>query len=265
MLKIKNLIKPKTIEEAYELYSTKKSSKLIGGGAFLRLGKKELQNGIDLYGLNLNYINDFDTHVEIGSMTTLRDIETSLVLKNNFSGILPMSVENIVGVQFRNIATIGATVASKYGFSDPLTALLCLDTYLVFHNMGEIALNDYINLDKIPRDILVKIIIKKTTQVASFQMMRHSPSDYAMLNCSLGFDGTNYKLCIGARPQRAKIGDKTSKSLSNGDNIDVALSFILDDFHFGTNIRASGEYREHLATVLSKRAYLEVNKNANNC
>ncbi len=257
MLKIKTLITPKTIEEAYEIYSTKKTSRLIAGGAFLRLGKRQLQTGIDLYSLGLNFITEDDNTVEIGSMTTLREIETSEILKNNFSGILPKSVESIVGIQFRNIATIGGSVSAKYGFSDPLTALLALDTTLVFHDLGEISLNDYINLEKIPRDILIKICVKKSIQKASYQMMRHSPSDFPILTCALSFDGDNYKLCLGARPQRAKIGLETSKALKNQD-IEKALENITIDFHFGTNIRGTGEYREHLATVLSKRAFMEV-------
>lgn len=258
MVKIKKIVRPKTIEEAYELFSTKKSTRIIGGGTFLRLSNATILTGIDLDLLNLNYINEDNNIVEIGAMTTLRDIETSDVLIKNFSSILPKCVSNIVGVQFRNIATIGGSAYSKAGFSDVLTALLCLNTTLVFHNMGEISLEDYLKSNKKPRDILLKLIIKKDIQNASYQMVRNSKSDFPIINVSASKINNTYKIAIGARPNRATLCYNTMKKLSNGEPIERLTSTLLDEIKFGDDLRAGKEYRELVAKTLVKRALTQL-------
>ena len=39
------------------------------------------------------------------------------------------SLRHIVGVQFRNCATIGGSIWGRYGFSDVLTMFLAMDTW----------------------------------------------------------------------------------------------------------------------------------------
>lgn len=263
MLKIKHIVKPNDLEEAYDILISKNKSKIIGGGAYLRLSRLNLATAIDIDSLNLNFVNDTKEYIEIGSMTTLRTLEIHKAFIENFNGIISKCVKNIVGIQLRNIATIGGTVYSRYGFSDVITALLSLNTTLVFYNLGEISLEDYLKLEKLPRDILLKIKIKKENRKASFQAMRNSPSDYAILNCALSFDGKNYKVVIGASPYKATLALKTMKLLNNGENIDTALDYLLDDIKCGSNLRGSKEYREHLSKVLVKRAYEEVFENDN--
>lgn len=258
MAKIKNIVRPKNIDEAYELYISKKSTRLIGGGAFTRLSKATILTGIDLDVLDLNYIKETQELIEIGAMTTLREIETSSLLIKNFSGILPKSVLNIVGVQFRNIATIGASVAARYSFSDIITALLCLNTTLIFHNLGEVSLEEYLKLSVKPRDILIKLIIKKDIQKASYQMIRNSESDFPILNVSVSQLNNDYKICFGARPNRATFAYNTMQRLSKGESIESLTDCLLDEIEFNNDLRASEEYRKLIAPVLVKRALEEV-------
>lgn len=263
MLKIKHIVKPNDLEEAYGILISKNKSKIIGGGAYLRLSRLNLATAIDIDSLNLNFVNDTKEYIEIGSMTTLRTLETNKIFIDNFNGVVSNCVKNIVGVQLRNIATIGGTVYSRYGFSDVITTLLVLDTSLVFYNLGEISLVDYLKLEKLPRDILLKIKIKKENRKASFQAMRNSPSDYAILNCALSFDGKHYKIVVGASPYKATLALKSMELLNKGEDIDTATNFLFEDIKCGSNLRGSKEYREHLSTVLVKRAYLEVIENGN--
>ena len=61
-------------------------------------------------------------------MCTLRQLETNTDLNRYFDGLMREMVRHIVGVQFRNGATVGGSLYGRYGFSDVLTALLVLDT-----------------------------------------------------------------------------------------------------------------------------------------
>lgn len=127
---------------------------------------------IDLSSLSLDYIKEEGEYIHIGAMVSFREIETNPIILNLFDGILSKSVESIIGVQFRNNVTVGATVFSKYGFSDLIPALLSLDTVVVLFNGGEISLEEYLSTEGKTRDILVEIKIRKAAGKGAFQSIR---------------------------------------------------------------------------------------------
>ncbi|WZL71673.1 FAD binding domain-containing protein [Clostridiaceae bacterium 35-E11] len=261
MFTIKDYVLPKTLEEAYHLLKSKRNNVILGGCAFLRMGSKKIQTAIDLSELNLDFIREEDETIEIGAMTTFRSIETSSFLRNSFNGILSKAVEDIVGVQLRNIVTVGGTVYSRYGFSDFITALLSLDTYVVLYDKGKITLEEFLEKGA-ENDILIKIVIQKTSRKAVFQSMRNSKSDYAILNTAVSKKDNEWKIVVGARPQRAKIAVEASrylmKSQLNKANIQHAAKLAADELAFGSNMRGSSEYRQLICKALITRAITEV-------
>ena len=86
MFTLMELVQPASIDEAYEILMKRKNNQIIGGSAFLRMGKKRIGTGIDLSNLNLNTIEENEDYIEIEAMTTLRDMEVSPIL-NNYSNI----------------------------------------------------------------------------------------------------------------------------------------------------------------------------------
>ena len=246
MFTVMDIVQPDTVEEAYSILNKRKTNQVIGGSAFLRMGKKRIGTGIELSKLNLDYIKEYEDYVEIGSMTTFRTLETSSIIKNNFGRIIEDSVKNIIGVQFRNVVTVGATVFSKYGFSDLIVALLSLDTEVELYNIGRISLEEFLNRDY-EKDLLIKIYIKKTNKNASYKSLRNAKSDYPILNVSVSKHMEQFKLCVGARPQKATIAKQASEFLSNNEineiNIDKAVEIASEELTFGSNMRASREYR----------------------
>ncbi|MGL5559264.1 MAG: FAD binding domain-containing protein [Paraclostridium dentum] len=262
MFTLTDIVQPNTLEEAYSILTKRKNNQILGGTAFLRMGKKRIGTGIELSNLNLDYIKEDDNFIEIGAMTTLRSLETSDIIKNNFK-ILTDSVRDIIGVQFRNVVTVGGSVFSKYGFSDLIVALLCLDTEVETFKGGRIGLDEFLNKNY-EKDILTKIYINKNNKNAVYKSMRNAKSDYPILNVSVSKLDNEFKICIGARPQRAKVAIEASQFLSNNqlndENIEKAIDLIKNDIEFGTNMRASKEYREEISKVLVKRAIMEVTK-----
>ncbi|MBY2259399.1 FAD binding domain-containing protein, partial [Clostridioides difficile] len=97
MFTVMDIVQPDTVEEAYSILNKRKTNQVIGGSAFLRMGKKRIGTGIELSKLNLDYIKEYEDYVEIGSMTTFRTLETSSIIKNNFGRIIEDSVKNIIG------------------------------------------------------------------------------------------------------------------------------------------------------------------------
>lgn len=261
MFTLTDIVQPTTIEEAYAILTKRKNNQIIGGSAFLRMGKKRIGTGIELSNLNLDYIKEDEYYVEIGAMTTFRELETSDIIKNNFGYVLNHSVRDIIGVQFRSVVTVGATVFSKYGFSDLIIALLCLDTEIETFGEGRMTLDEFLNKGH-EKDLLTKIYIKKNNKKASYKALRNAKSDYPIVNVAVSKLDNTFKICIGARPQVAKEAKNASEFLSNNnitnENIDKAVQIAVDELNFGTNMKASKEYRYAMAKVLIKRAIMEV-------
>lgn len=267
MFTLLDIVQPESIDEAYHILTKRKNNLVIGGSAFLRMSNKRIGTGIELSKLNLNYINENKDYIEIGAMTTFRDIENSPILKNYFNGILPKSVKDIIGIQFRNVVTVGASVFSKYGFSDLLTALLSLDTEVELYKGGKMSLQSFLE-KPYEKDILTKILIKKNNRKSIYNSMRNSASDYPILNIAVSKLDDDWKIVLGARPQRATIALNASKLMSS-EELNGELSYELiekvakvacEELSFGSNMRASKDYRMAIANVLVKRGIMEVSK-----
>ena len=251
MFTLMELVQPQSLEEAYEILMKRKNNIVIGGSAFLRMGEKRIGTGIDLSNLNLNLIEE----------TTLRDLEVSPILNKYFNGVIGNCVKDIIGVQFRNVVTVGASVFSKYGFSDLIVALLSLDTEVELYKGGRVKLEEFLN-QKHEKDILVKVHIKKNNSKSIYKCMRNSRSDYPILNLAISKDDNNFKICVGARPQRATIAKEASEFISNNilneENILKASEIACEELVFGSNMRASKEYRKAICKSLVKSALMEV-------
>ena len=261
MFTLMELVQPQSLEEAYEILMKRKNNIVIGGSAFLRMGEKRIGTGIDLSNLNLNLIEETSDYIKIGAMTTLRDLEVSPILNKYFNGVIGNCVKDIIGVQFRNVVTVGASVFSKYGFSDLIVALLSLDTEVELYKGGRVKLEEFLN-QKYEKDILVKVNIKKNNSKSIYKCMRNSRSDYPILNLAISKDDNNFKICVGARPQRATIAKEASEFISNNilneENILKASEIACEELVFGSNMRASKEYRKAICKSLVKSALMEV-------
>jgi CO/xanthine dehydrogenase FAD-binding subunit len=261
MFTLVNLVAPDTIEEAYRVLIERRNNAVLGGCAFLRMGSQRIGTGVDLSRLNLNYIKETDDSIEIGAMTTFRAVETSPLLLEYFGGILPAAVRNIIGVQFRNLVVVGASVYARYGFSDLLTALLVLDTEVELYKGGRLSLETFLT-KPYEKDILTRVFIHKSKRAAAYQNLRNSASDYPILNVAVAQLDEQWKIAVGARPLRAAIAHKASAELSKIDiskeTIERAAQLAAEELIFGTNRRGTAEYRQAMCQVLVKRAIREV-------
>lgn len=261
MFTIQELVQPDSLDEAFKILAQKKNNTILGGCAFLKMGSKRIGTAIDLSHLGLGYIVEQDSFIQIGAMTSLRDIEMNSLLKESFNGILPKSVRNIIGVQFRNGVTVGGSVYAKYGFSDLITALLGLDTEVELYNNGRMPLADFLD-SSCEKDLLVKLWIKKNKRLASYQSFRNSASDYPILNVAVSELDDRWTIAVGARPRRAAIAKSASAALFNENltdrEIGHAAQMVTKELSFGTNTRGTADYRRALCQVLVKRGIGEV-------
>lgn len=259
MITIKEYKAPNTLAEAYELLISKNSNEILGGCGFLKMKSKTIRMGIDLINLNLDYITEDDGNIRIGATTTLRQIEINPILKKYCNGILSDCVKSIVGVQFRNSAQIGASVFSKYGFSDILPVLLVMDAKVKLYDSGILEIDEFLMSDY-KKDILSEIIIPIKSGKGAFESIRRSSGDFSILNGAV-YIGENKecKIAIGARPGKAKLAKLASKAFKEGKNIEEVAKIAKEELSFGTNIKGSEEYRRDLCetfiTNMIERVY----------
>lgn len=99
-------VRAESLEEAYGLYQ-KKNNFVLGGMLWLKMRKRSFGTAIDLSDLGLDQIEEDEKEFRIGAYVSLRELETNEALNTYTKGAFAESVKHIVGVQFRNVATVG--------------------------------------------------------------------------------------------------------------------------------------------------------------
>ena len=258
MLTIKNYVKAESLQEAYELNQSR-SSRIKGGMMWMRLSNAKIQTMIDISGLGLDQIEETEKTFKIGCMCTLRDLEMHEGLNEYSQGAVKECVRHIVGVQFRNQATVGGSIYGRFGFSDVLTCLLALDTFVELYEGGTIRLSEFLN-QKPGHDILVSIIIRKKKRQVRYHAFRQCATDLPVLTCAVVRGDGNWYIAVGARPMRAEHIEK-SWEIEDGtctEQIAKCAREAAGEFEYGSNMRGSAEYRKHLAEVMIGRAMTSI-------
>lgn len=251
MFRAEDYVKVDSLAEAYELCQ-KRSSLVVGGMVWLKMTNVTKRAIVDLSGLGLDQIEETGDEFRIGAMCTLRQLETDQGLDRYFGGIFKECTRHIVGVQMRNCATVGGSIYSRFGFSDILTCMMALDTYVELYHGGIIPLAEFAErpVHRDGRDILVRIIIKKDGRKAAYTTQRITKTDFPVIACCVSRWGNDWYIAIGARPGRARV----VRIRDDGyDSLAELAGEAAASFRYGTNTRGSMEYRRQLAAVYTRR------------
>ncbi len=254
MLTIREYKQATTLEEAWQL-NQKRPNRVLGGMLWMRLSKGNVQTAIDLSALGLDTIEETETEFRIGAMLSLRQLELHEGFTAYSEGANKEALRHIVGVQFRNLATVGGSVFGRFGFSDVLTLLLVMDSYVELYKGGIVPLADFVNMPY-DRDILVRVIVKKTAAHYSYKSVRISKTDFPVLTCAAAklADGS-IRAAIGARPGKAVLYTAAPEAGETAEEFAARFAAeVKADIKTESNLRGGAEYRRHLAGVLTKRA-----------
>lgn len=264
-------VRAQSLDEAYELYQ-KKPNFVLGGMLWLKMKNKTLGTAIDLCDLGLDQIDEDENEFRIGAYATLRQIETHEALNAYTHGAIAESVRHIVGVQFRNVATVGGSIWGRFGFSDVMTIFRALGAKVQLHKAGIMDLDEFAALPRTTRDVLVSVIVPKNAKGVVYLSQRNQSTDFPVLTCAVANRSGRYVAVIGASPYMAEpvwdeegildcLADaKTDGNAALTDNsesnakIDKFAGYVAEHIRFGSNIRAGAEYREMICRVLTRRA-----------
>ena len=255
MMTIREYARPATLEEAWQL-NQKKPNRVLGGMLWLKMEKINVGTAIDLSGLGLDAIEETEEQFSIGAMVTLRQLELDAGLAAYTNGAVRESVRHIVGVQLRNLATVGGSIYSRFGFSDVLTLFLALNASVELYKGGVVPLSEYAQRPY-DRDILVRVLVPKEHARFCYQSVRNSQTDIPVLTCAAArLQDGSYRFAVGARPLKAVLYEEPAAPAQQ------LAETIQQQVVTGSNMRGSAEYRRHLTGVLVRRAAEELENRA---
>jgi carbon-monoxide dehydrogenase medium subunit len=267
---------PKTVAEVIGLLSSLDNARLLAGGQSLMpmLNFRYVQPDhiIDLNRVEgLAYIRETADGMEVGAMTRQRDLEFSELVERRFP-LVHEAIRSIGHRQTRNRGTIGGSLCHLDPAAELVSCALTLDTVAVVEGPAgprEIAFRDF------PAGYLTPAIAADEVLTAvrfaawparhgyAFEEFARRHGDFAIVSAAvlLQADGagrvTRAAVTLGgmgAVPVRATAleaaltgrtpdADFLCKACESCRGLDA-----LDDTH------AAASYRQHLATVMSRRA-----------
>ena len=166
------------------------------------------------------------------------------------------ALRHIVGVQLRNLATVGGSIYSRFGFSDVLTLFLAMDCSVELYKGGIVPLREYAERPY-DRDIVVRLLVRKEAADYCYQSVRNSQTDIPVLTCAAArLQDGSYRFAVGARPLKAVLYEEPAAPAQQ------LAETIQQQVVTGSNMRGSAEYRRHLTGVLVRRAAEELENRA---
>lgn len=248
MITIRDYRAPATLEEAWTL-NQKRSNRVLGGMGWMKMSRAGIGTAIDLSALHLDQIEETEEGFRVGAMVSLRALEVHPGLEAAFGGAVRESISHIVGVQFRNCATVGGTVWLRAGFSDPLTLLLALDCEVELYQgkgvTAHVPLSAFLKA-KPDNSILTAVLIAKNGRRAAYQSFRNTETDFPVLTAAVSVKDGVYRAAVGARPNRATAVE--------AETVPELVQRAQEGLSYGSNLRGSAEYRRSLAGTLLRRA-----------
>jgi carbon-monoxide dehydrogenase medium subunit len=282
---------PKKIEEALKMlskYGEGECKVIAGGQSLLLLMKQGLivpEYLIDIKGLSeLSYIKvDKKEGLKIGALTPHRAIETSPVIKKEFSVLAEME-QNVSSVETRNWGTIGGNVAHGDPGGDPAPVIIALNGKMKMAGLkGERTVDaedftlDYYETALHHDELLTEIQIPNLKPHTGVKFTKVSPvaGDYATASVAVLITLDSKGICSDVRialgsvagaPMRAKKAEAILKKKKISEKLLAEAGQIASEEASPiTDAQASEEYKRDLVKVLVKRVggeALEVAKKA---
>jgi aerobic carbon-monoxide dehydrogenase medium subunit len=267
---------PKTIAEVIGLLSSLDNAKLLAGGQSLMpmLNFRYVQPDhiIDLNRVEgLSYIRETVDGMEVGAMTRQRELEFSALVEKRFP-LIHEAIRSVGHRQTRNRGTIGGSLCHLDPSAELVSCALTLDAIVVIEGpvgRRQIEFRDFpagyltpaIELDEILTAI--RVPAWPAGHGYAFEEFARRHGDFAIVSAAV-----LVQIDSAGRITRAAVtlgGMGTAPVRADG--LEVALTGRLPDAEFLRqacescrgfealdDVHATASYRQHLATIMSRRA-----------
>tara|TARA_B100000686_G_scaffold46047_1_gene49133 strand:+ start:80 stop:1516 length:1437 start_codon:yes stop_codon:yes gene_type:complete len=274
----KKYFAPQTVNELSKILKKEPGAKIINGGTDVSLivtkERKDLNSLINVNTIDeLNYIKEFNSHIEVGSSTPLIDFE--YFIKKYFPDF-SLILKRYGSVQIRNVCTIAGNIATASPIGDTLPLLLALDSLIVIKGKNKtqiVPLNGFFKdyrktkLKKGQFIHSIKIPLFKKNIFKAYKISKRIDDDISSVCASFNIELkknkiTKIRIAYGGMSNIPKRAFKCEKALINSflseKIIQKAKKFLEEDFKPITDVRASKNYRMEVAKNLLEKCFLEV-------
>jgi carbon-monoxide dehydrogenase medium subunit len=253
--------RPGSVDEAQALLTKfGDDSKVIAGGQSLiplmRLRLSQPTALIDIQGIGeLKQVRRDDGVVEVGALVRHVDIQRNATLRET----LPILVEmaNDVGDnQVRNLGTIGGVIAHGDAAGDYNALALMLDAEIVTNKRRHQARDFY-------RDILTTALEHDEVVTAvrfpistgrfAYTKFRRRLYDWAIAGVAVQETGSSWRVGYVNLARTPRRGTAVEAALAGGASAADAAAQSGSDIDPTGDVRATAEYKRHLAQVLTAR------------
>lgn len=270
---------PRTVDEAVTLLGEHAGDArvLAGGQSLVPLMNMRLATPSMLVDINkigdLAYVRPWDGGLAIGALTRDSTLEHDAEVARRLP-LLVQAASHVGHPAIRNRSTVGGSVAHADPAAELPTALLALDAQVVVRGPGgerTMPIGDffqgYLQTALAPEELLVEVRVPALPAGAgtAFVEFARREGDYALAGVAaaltIGADGTiadaRLALCaVGPTALRAREAEAALKGqrpgpeawLAAAEAVRAAITEPPSDVH------GSGDYRRHLAGVLTRRA-----------
>jgi carbon-monoxide dehydrogenase medium subunit len=277
MLRRFRLEEPETVPEAADLLARHgESARIYAGGTELLLVMKEglahyerLVNVKKIAGLD--EIKQDDGVVSIGALATHRRVLTDALVEEKLPALVALE-KNVANIRVREVGTIGGNLCFAEPHADPGTLLLALGAKVIAANgkgrreipIEKFFVDAYENAladDELLTEIRVPLM--PATSAAAYLKFGYLERPSVGVGVFVSLDGGAVREtrvavgCAGPSPRRVEAAEEMFKgksvqeaerNIAEAGRIAGAASDAIGDLH------GSKEYKEHIVSVLLKRA-----------
>jgi carbon-monoxide dehydrogenase medium subunit len=273
---------PATLQEASQLLRDHgPGGRFLAGGTDLVIAMKEKgllpKYIVDLKRVpNLSGIRENgDGGITIGALTTMYEIETSVLIKKKYP-FLAQSAAEVGSIQIRNRATVGGNMSNASPSADTSPVLIALGAVATvasaagerkipveefFKGPGQSAMNS--------DEILTEVTIPKTGDNLVGEYIKFSPRemmDLAYVGVAVTYNLAADKKCTGVRivlgavaptPIRAKRAEAALEGQVLSETLaEKAGDIAAEESKPISDVRSSADYRRAMVGAMTKRAIM---------
>ena len=254
--------KATSVEQAGELLRKHgEDAKVLAGGhsliPLMRLRLSQPSALIDITGLKeLDYIRVEGGKLRVGALTRHVQIHSSDTVRQNLP-ILAEVADEVGDNQVRNMGTMGGVIAHADAAGDYPTLALMLDAEIVTNKRRYPArdfFRDIFTTPLAPDEIVCEVVFPVAPGPHRYIKFRRRLFDWAIVGAAAQKldDGWRIGLTnVGPTPVRATA---VEQALASGSSPEQAAQQASEGLNPSADLRASADYKKHLARVLVKRA-----------
>ena len=236
-------------------------AKLLAGGhsliPLMRLRLAQPTVLVDISSIrDLSYVRVDGDRVRIGAMTRHVDVEESAEVRRTLPLLAEVAGE-IGDAQVRNRGTMGGAIAHADSAGDYPTIALMLDAEITTDRRTWAArdfFQDLFTTSLEPDEIVLEVAFPVAPGPHRYVKFRRRRCDWAIVAAAAQQTGAGWRIGltnVGPTPVRATA---VEEALAGGASPPDAAKLADQGLSPSSDLRASAEYKRHMATVLTQRA-----------